>query len=41
MSFAIDAEVDLGTAALVDAAHQVCPYSRARRGNIDVTITVV
>ena len=27
--------------ALVDAAHQVCPYSRATRGNIDVTITVV
>ncbi len=27
--------------ALVDAAHQVCPYSRATRGNIDVTMTVV
>ncbi len=27
--------------ALVDAAHQVCPYSRATRGNIDVAITVV
>ena len=27
--------------ALVDAAHQVCPYSLATRGNIDVTITVV
>jgi Ohr subfamily peroxiredoxin len=26
--------------ALVDAAHQVCPYSRATRGNIDVVITV-
>jgi lipoyl-dependent peroxiredoxin len=26
--------------ALVEAAHQVCPYSRATRGNIDVTITV-
>ncbi|MDI1341080.1 organic hydroperoxide resistance protein [Polaromonas sp.] len=24
--------------ALVDAAHQVCPYSNATRGNIDVTI---
>ncbi|KQX83108.1 MULTISPECIES: organic hydroperoxide resistance protein [unclassified Streptomyces] len=23
---------------LVDAAHQVCPYSNATRGNIDVTI---
>jgi lipoyl-dependent peroxiredoxin len=27
--------------ALVDAAHQVCPYSNATRGNIDVTISVV
>ncbi len=26
---------------LVDAAHQVCPYSNATRGNINVTITVV
>ncbi len=26
---------------LVNAAHQVCPYSNATRGNIDVTITVV
>ena len=26
--------------ALVDAAHQVCPYSNATRGNIDVSITV-
>ena len=26
--------------ALVDAAHQVCPYSNATRGNIDVTITL-
>jgi lipoyl-dependent peroxiredoxin len=26
---------------LADAAHQVCPYSNATRGNIDVTITVV
>lgn len=25
-------------ARLVDAAHQVCPYSNATRGNIDVTI---
>lgn len=23
---------------LVDAAHEVCPYSNATRGNIDVTI---
>ncbi len=27
--------------ALVDKAHQVCPYSNATRGNVDVTITVV
>ena len=26
--------------ALVAKAHQVCPYSNATRGNIDVTITV-
>lgn len=60
---AIDAEVDLGTAAggyllqarlnvslpglerevaqaLVDAAHQTCPYSKATRGNIFVVINL-
>jgi len=26
---------------LVDAAHQVCPYSNATRGNIDVALTLV
>lgn len=26
---------------LVDAAHQVCPYSKATRGNIDVAINLV
>ena len=26
--------------ALVDAAHQVCPYSNATRGNVDVTLTL-
>ncbi|MES2936809.1 MAG: organic hydroperoxide resistance protein [Pseudomonadota bacterium] len=26
---------------LLDAAHQVCPYSNATRGNIDVTIRLV
>jgi Ohr subfamily peroxiredoxin len=26
---------------LADAAHQVCPYSKATRGNIPVTITAV
>jgi organic hydroperoxide reductase OsmC/OhrA len=25
----------------VDAAHQVCPYSNATRGNIDVALTLV
>jgi len=27
--------------ALVKAAHQVCPYSNATRGNIDVQLTIV
>ena len=27
--------------ALVDAAHIVCPYSNATRGNIDVTLELV
>ncbi len=27
--------------ALVDKAHQVCPYSNATRGNIDVTLVVL
>ena len=27
--------------ALVDAAHQTCPYSKAVRGNIDVVTVVV
>jgi lipoyl-dependent peroxiredoxin len=26
--------------ALVDAAHHICPYSRATRGNIDVVISL-
>lgn len=26
--------------ALVDAAHNVCPYSNATRGNIDMTLTL-
>ncbi len=33
--------VDHATAvALAEKAHQVCPYSNATRGNIDVTLTV-
>jgi organic hydroperoxide reductase OsmC/OhrA len=27
--------------SLVDAAHQICPYSKATRGNIDVSINLV
>ncbi|MGL6244428.1 organic hydroperoxide resistance protein [Pseudomonas sp.] len=26
---------------LIDAAHQTCPYSKATRGNIDVTLNLV
>ncbi len=34
--------VERGVAqALVDEAHQICPYSKATRGNIDVTINLV
>ena len=34
--------VDEATAQkLADAAHQVCPYSNATRGNIDVTVDVI
>ncbi len=34
--------LDAATAeALVAKAHQVCPYSNATRGNIEVTLTVV
>jgi Ohr subfamily peroxiredoxin len=35
-------KLDRATAeSLVEAAHQVCPYSNATRGNIDVTLSVV
>jgi osmotically inducible protein OsmC len=34
----LDREVARG---LVEAAHQTCPYSKATRGNIDVTISLV
>src|SRR5437899_726263 len=27
--------------SLLDAAHQLCPYSKATRGNIDVTINLI
>jgi len=26
---------------IVETAHQICPYSKATRGNIDVTLAVV
>jgi osmotically inducible protein OsmC len=26
---------------IADAAHRVCPYSNATRGNLDVTLTLV
>lgn len=35
-------DLDLAVAQqLADAAHQVCPYSNATRGNIEVAVTVV
>ena len=34
----LDSEV---AKALVDAAHQTCPYSKATRGNINVEITLI
>jgi lipoyl-dependent peroxiredoxin len=44
LSVAIEAEitgVDQATAqSLIEAAHQVCPYSNATRGNIEVALTV-
>src|SRR3954467_78877 len=34
--------LDRGVAQeIVDAAHQICPYSKATRGNIDVEISLV
>jgi len=44
---AVDLEVSLPdlpkdqAEALVAAAHQVCPYSRATRGNIEVNVKAV
>ncbi|WP_338749755.1 organic hydroperoxide resistance protein [Janibacter alittae] len=46
MQLAVELEVALPTLEseaaqqLADRAHEVCPYSNATRGNIDVTITV-
>lgn len=45
-AIAVKLTVDLGgldkeqAQALVDAAHQVCPYSNATRGNIEVDISL-
>jgi organic hydroperoxide reductase OsmC/OhrA len=33
--------VDRAVAQRLVEAHQICPYSKATRGNIDVAITVV
>ncbi|OJF15484.1 organic hydroperoxide resistance protein [Couchioplanes caeruleus] len=44
LTIAIEAELpglDEATARqLLDAAHQVCPYSNATRGNVDVSLTL-
>ena len=44
LTVTIEAEipsVDPGRAReLLEAAHQVCPYSNATRGNVDVTLTI-
>ena len=34
------ADIDGNVRRMVAAAHQVCPYSNAVRGNVDVAITV-
>jgi len=49
VSFALKAEIKVSipgadkakVQALVDDAHRICPYSRATRGNVPVTLTVV
>jgi len=49
VSFALKAEIKVAipgadkakVQALVDDAHRICPYSRATRGNVPVTLTVV
>ncbi|MDE1263760.1 organic hydroperoxide resistance protein [Vibrio aestuarianus] len=41
VSLSVELELDQQQAiALVNTAHQVCPYSNAVRGNIDVQLTV-
>ena len=49
ISFALKVDITLSVPgadkaavkALLDESHQICPYSRATRGNIPVTLTVV
>jgi Ohr subfamily peroxiredoxin len=49
ISFALKAELKVSLPgadkaklqALVEDAHKICPYSRATRGNVPVTLTVV
>lgn len=41
MSITVPGMVRATAQALVDGAHEVCPYSNATRGNVDVTLTVV
>ena len=49
VGFAIDVELQIqleglgrdAAQALVDKAHQVCPYSNATRGNVDVKLTLI
>ncbi len=49
VSFGLKVELSVSTSgadkqklqALVEDAHKICPYSRATRGNVPVTLTVV
>ena len=41
MSISVPGMDKAAAEALVATAHEVCPYSNATRGNIDVTLTVV
>ncbi|MEW6453998.1 MAG: organic hydroperoxide resistance protein [Pseudomonadota bacterium] len=49
ISFALKADIKVSlpgadkakVQALVEDAHKICPYSRATRGNVPVTLTVV
>jgi Ohr subfamily peroxiredoxin len=44
LTVAIEAELpgldEAAARSLLDAAHQVCPYSNATRGNVEVTLTL-